>query len=135
MHLFLEDTSKKARITQNIAPPPNCGKDNSLFPRSIDAQIWFVACQKHLAATCGGILSTRLALISYKAIHFQPRKNPRNNCDVTSFNHHNSALFQVKIDTITSQLSVLASHKHLGICRPRHLRIILATVWKLQYFE
>ena len=41
-----------------------------------------------------------------------------------------------KYVTQMSQLSVLISHKpSLGICRPRHLVIVLATVWEVQYFE
>ena len=52
----------------------------------------------------------RLPLRSYKAIHFQPRKNPQNICNVTSSNHHNSAMLQVKnIDPTMLQLSILAT--------------------------
>ena len=35
MHLFLEDTSKKARVTQKLHLP-NCGKDYSQAPWSTD---------------------------------------------------------------------------------------------------
>ena len=50
-----------------------------------------------------------LVLISYKSLRFQPRKIAHNICDVTSSNHHNSAMFLVKKNNWNRQITAVFS--------------------------
>ena len=49
-------------------------------------------------------------------LYFQPRKKPRNICDVTSSNPHNSGMFHVKnnLSPLNYSLGLSEATKHLG---------------------
>ena len=47
----------------------------------------------------------------YATLYFQPRQNPRNICDPTSSNHHNSTLLHgKKKNSVILQLKLVGSH-------------------------
>ena len=117
-HLFLEDTSKKARVTQ-IAPP----KPWQRFARSTDAD-FVCGLSKHLWWWHN---QNNSFVDSFKAIYFQLRKNTRNSCDVTLSNHLNSGMLNVKKQLTPPHHTTCFSEPqtNLGICRQGTLELSL----------
>ena len=71
-------------------------------------------------------------LIRYETLHFQSRKNPRNICDPTSSNCHNSAMLHLNwaYHSYMFRQATIQS----GVCSSRRLEIICVAIWEVQFF-
>ena len=96
-HLFLEDTSEHARVTQKLHYP-NCNTYNSKVLWATDPK-FVCGLLKHpvVIIKTEPYLQCGEVLIRYETLYFPPRQNQRNICDITTSNHHLSNASRKKI--------------------------------------
>ena len=119
-HLFFEYTCKKARITQEIAPP---NLWQGLFQGAVSYRPKIVLWVPNTLSCdlTAPYLQRVKVLIRYETIYFQPRKNPRNIFAGTSSNPRNSGMLHVKIFlSVKSQLRLVGSHKTTNLGAVAH---------------
>ena len=71
-------------------------------------------------------------LIRYETLYFQPRKTPRNICDVTTSNSRNSGMLHVKnnFSPLNHNLGLYVAT--IGVGSSRCLGILRGPIWEVQ---